>query len=69
MTCKCCGSDKVSKFTGELALHLLELKDLQKPIAWVFPQVSVCLNCGNGELVVPESELRVLAKGESVEAG
>jgi hypothetical protein len=69
MPCKSCGSDKLSKFTGELALHFLGLKDLQKPIVWIFPEVSVCLNCGTGEFVVPERELRELAKGQSAEAG
>ena len=65
MTCKSCGSDTLGKFTGELALHFLGLKDLQKPIVWVYPEVWVCLKCGHAEFAVPESELRVLAKGQS----
>ena len=60
--CKSCGYDKLRKFTGELALHFKGLKDLQKPVVWIYPEVLVCLNCGSGEFVVPESELGELAK-------
>jgi hypothetical protein len=69
VTCKSCGSDRLSKFTGELALHFLGLKDLQKPIVWVYPEVWVCLKCGHGDFAVPESELRVLTKVQTDEAG
>ena len=62
MRCKSCGSDKQGKFTAEIAIHFPGLKGLEKPIVWVFPEVLVCLNCGNAEFVVPERELRVLAR-------
>ena len=63
MRCTTCGSDNQSKFIAEIALHFPELKGLEKPIVWVFPELLVCLNCGNTEFVVPETELRLLEKG------
>ena len=69
MTCKSCGSDKQSKVAAETAIHLAERKGLEKPIVWVFPELLVCLNCGNTEFVVPETELRLLEKGGTAAAG
>jgi hypothetical protein len=65
MPCKSCGSDTQTRFTAEIAIHFPGLKGLEKPIVWVFPELSVCLNCGNGEFVVPESQLGVLVKEQA----
>ena len=46
-----------------------ELKDIDKPVASVFPEVAVCLDCGTAEFVVPEAELCQLAKGDAAAAG
>ena len=62
--CRSCGSDKLNKFRAEIAIHFHGLSDLRKPIVWIFPELLVCLNCGSAEFVVPDEELRVLAKGE-----
>ena len=67
--CKSCGTENQKKFTAEIAIHFPGLKGLEKPIVWVFPELLVCLNCGDAEFAVPESELRVLAKGDAVSAG
>ena len=61
MVCRSCGLEKLSKFVGELAIHFPGLKNLDKPTVWVFPEISVCLNCGDAEFAVPERELFVLA--------
>ena len=63
MTCATCGSTNESKFTGEIAIHFPGLKDLNKPVVWVFPEIFVCLDCGEARFVVPECELRSLTKG------
>lgn len=65
MSCKSCGSDKQSKFTAEIAIHFPGLKSLEKPIVWVYPELSVCLNCGNAQFVVPNSQLSVLVNKEA----
>jgi hypothetical protein len=67
--CKSCGSDEQTKFTAEIAIHSLGLKDFDQPMVWVFPELMVCLNCGNAEFAVPESELRLLAKGDAAAGG
>jgi hypothetical protein len=59
--CKTCGSDKQSKFTAEVAIHFPGQSGLDKPTVFVFPELLVCLNCGNAESA-PENELRFLRK-------
>ena len=69
MACKSCGADKQGAFTAEIAIHFPGLKGLDKPHVWVFPQVLVCLNCGNADFLVREKELRALAEGNAAAAG
>ena len=69
MDCKSCGSDKQSRFTAEIAIHFPGLKGIEKPIVWIFPELWVCLNCGNAEFAVPERELRALAEGDAAVRG
>ena len=61
MICRSCGLETLSKFVGELAIHVPGVKNLDKPTVWVFPQMWVCLNCGDAEFTVSERELFVLA--------
>src|SRR6202008_1322246 len=65
MSCRSCQSGHQSNLNGEIAIHFPGLSGLDKPIVWVFPKLLVCLDCGNAEFSVPESELRVLAKGDA----
>jgi hypothetical protein len=67
--CTSCGSVNQSKFTGEIGIHLLGLKNIAKPVVWVFPELLVCLDCGSAEFTVPEAELRQLAKDDAAAAG
>jgi hypothetical protein len=68
MPCKSCGSLNQSKFTAEMAIHFAGLKNIEKPVVWVFPELVVCLNCGTAEFAVPAPELRQLAKGDAAAA-
>jgi hypothetical protein len=52
-----------------MAIHFPGLRNIGKPIVWVFPEVVVCLDCGTAEFVVPEKELRQLAKGDAAAEG
>ena len=53
----------VKDFNGELAIHFLGLKGLDKPIVWVFPKLKVCLGCGFGEFVIPDEQKEGLRNG------
>jgi hypothetical protein len=63
MACKSCGSDKQNRFRAGIAIHFPGLKGLEKPHVMVFPELLVCLSCGNAEFDIPETELRLLANG------
>jgi hypothetical protein len=52
-----------------MAIHFPGLKNSDKPVVWVFPELVVCLDCGTAEFAVPEAELRQLAKGDATGAG
>ena len=67
--CKSCGSINQKKFSAEMGIHFPEVKNIDKPVVWVFPEVVVCLDCGTAEFAVPEEELRQLAKGDAAAAG
>ena len=69
MNCKSCGSVNQQMFIGEMGIRSPGLKDIDKPTVWVFPQLIVCLECGTAEFVVPETELRLIAKRDAAAAG
>jgi hypothetical protein len=69
MPCKSCGSVNQRKFRGEIGIHFPGLKNINKPVVWVSPEVVVCLNCGTAKFSVPEAELRLLGKGDASAAG
>jgi hypothetical protein len=60
MRCKSCGSQNVRVFKGEIAIHFPGLEGLNEPIVWVFPELHVCLDCGQTEFTVPDGDLRRL---------
>ena len=66
-SCKRCLSRSQKDFSGELAIHFTGLAGLDKPIVWVFPDISICLDCGNSHFTVPQRELEVLRTGAPVE--
>ncbi len=68
MPCKSCGSVDQRNFSAEMAIHFLELKNIDKPSVWVFPAVVVCLNCGTAEFAVPVEDLRQLKEGDAAAA-
>jgi hypothetical protein len=69
MPCKSCASVNLKKFSAEMCVHFPKLKNIDKPVVWVFPEIVVCLDCGTGEFAVPEAELRELAKGDLAAGG
>jgi hypothetical protein len=69
MPCKSCGSVNQRKFSAEMGIRSPGLKNIDKPIVWVFPEIVVCLDCGAAEFAVPEAQLRQLAKGDAAATG
>ena len=63
MSCQSCGSVRNRLFNGEVAVHFPRLDGLNKPIVWVFPKLTVCLDCGRATFIIPEKELQVLVTG------
>jgi hypothetical protein len=51
-----------------MSIHFLGLKNIDKPVVWVFPELVVCLDCGTAEFAVPQAELRKLAKSDAASA-
>jgi len=69
LACKSCGSVNQSKISGEIGIRCPGLKNIDKSIVWVFPELIVCLDCGITEFVVPKDELRLLGRGAATGAG
>ena len=65
--CTSCASKKIGKFGGEIGLHFKGIAELEKPVVFLFPEVTVCLSCGHAQFTVPEEELRVLTTNTPVE--
>ena len=68
MRCKSCGSVNQRRFTAEMGIHFPGLKNIGKPVVWVFPELVVCLDCGIAEFAVPEDKLFILAIGDDATA-
>ena len=64
MPCNSCGSEKLSEFIGEIAIHIPAPKNFAEPLVWVFPEVVVCLSCGAAQFIIPEAELRMILKND-----
>jgi hypothetical protein len=60
MTCKACGSRRLSKFDAELCIHRGGLEELGQPPKIMFPTLTACLSCGFAEFKIDESELCML---------
>jgi len=51
MLCKSCGPENLHKFEGEIAIHFPGMKNIDKPIVWVRPELAVCLDCASRSLL------------------
>jgi hypothetical protein len=52
-----------------MAIHFPGLKNIDKPVVWVFPEVLICLDCGTAEFTMSEPELRKPARGDPLRQG
>lgn len=62
MACVRCSSDHRKTFKAEMNIHFTGREGWVKPSLWVFPEVTVCLDCGFAEFLVPTAELGKLAE-------
>lgn len=69
MSCKTCLSVNTRTFNAEIAIHFPGLEGLNKPIVWVFPRLTVCLDCGFGEFEIPEEQMGELGEPDSRQPG
>jgi len=65
--CKSCGTPKRFTFTSEIAIRFAGVEGLTEPIVFAFPEMTICLDCGLAEFVIPERELEVLRTETPVE--
>jgi hypothetical protein len=63
MRCKSCQSESQQELSAEMIVHFSGLEGLDKPIVWVFPKLTVCMDCGFTEFAIPETELALLVSG------
>ncbi len=63
MSCLLCNSDKQREFTAEINIHFDGLRNIDHPGVILFPQLSVCLDCGFSRFTTPRMELTLLATG------
>jgi hypothetical protein len=63
MSCSFCASGNLAKLAAEINIHLLGLKNLDKPSVLIFPMLLVCLDCGFSQFTVPDAKLGLLATG------
>jgi len=64
MGCRFCNSTDVRVFTAEMNIHFPGPENINKPSVFVFPSVTICLNCGCADFVVhgePLQELKNIA--------
>ena len=67
MVCRSCQSANLKPFSGEMGIHFPGLKNLDKPVVWIFPSLLVCIDCGFTEFVIseePRAKLNTLVDSE-----
>jgi hypothetical protein len=60
--CQLCASNNQAEFGTKMIIHFSGLNNVDKPGVWVFPKLSVCLDCGFSQFTVPESAVSQLAQ-------
>lgn len=59
-SCPFCESANRREFPAEINIHFPGMEGLTKPTVWVFPRLSVCMDCGGALFTVAEAELEQL---------
>ena len=54
MICPSCQSHNQAEFTAEMIVRSPGPENLDKPGVWLFPKLSVCLDCGVSRFTIPQ---------------
>jgi len=65
VSCLLCPSDNQAEFAAEMIIHFSGRKNIDNPGVRAFSKLLVCLDCGFSRVIVPETELAILANGAS----
>jgi len=65
MSCLLCSSDNQAEFAVEMIIQFCGRKNIDNPGVRVCSKLLVCLGCGFSRVIVPETELAILANGAS----
>jgi hypothetical protein len=60
MLCSSCHSGRLREYNAEINVHFPGMKGLNIPTVWVFPQLLVCLDCGQAHFTIPDTERKIL---------
>ncbi len=63
MLCRVCASERRTEYASEINVHFSGAKSLDQPSVFVFPRISVCLDCGFSSFKLAAGELAELAQG------
>jgi hypothetical protein len=63
MVCPSCQSLNQAEFTAEMIVHSPGSENLDKPGVWLFPKLSVCLDCGVSRFTIPQPSKLLLTSG------
>jgi len=63
MLCRVCASNRQTEFASEINVHFSGPKGLDQPSVFVFPRITVCLDCGFSDFRLTADELSVLTQG------
>ena len=58
--CGVCGSTNQAELNAEVCIHFPDLKNLETPAVFMFPKVSVCVDCGASQFATPATELDLI---------
>ena len=60
MACLSCDSLTVRVYPAEVNIHHPGIEGIDLPTVWVFPHLSVCLDCGLTQFTLSDDQVREL---------
>jgi len=63
MSCKLCFSANSAELAAEIMIHFPGLRHLHNPGVLTLATISVCLDCGSTQFVIPETEFKLVKEG------